>query len=418
MEKLMQPWEQRLSDLSKVLTRCGETYFEPDDFRLNVNQFLTIARTVTFIIQKHKHTLPDFDTLYTNTVMKDWANDDIMSWAKNSRNFIEKQGDLELYSTVQLTLLSSHFSSNDINVPILKKEQLGASISSLVQFARSRFPKDAADEMIIKIERRWVANSLKNRELVYTLTYIYSRLYTLCNSISKAAGGGVSDKLPEPTELDPVSNDVAITRYVKVSEPSLGALVNKRFEVDSEFKPAPELIALRDMRQKSRPDTLQKTVEFFSKLAEFNFKEYGDVLPMLMLFDENWNQLDFIATTFKDQAEKYIFWRSVAERAAYQRAFGLVWICECWIRNIQEQGSLPFRELPITGEQLYVIGADVTRKRRVIAWDIERGSTKTQSKLNRLSEKHNVSETVEFHFMDSILEAMISVRKSQSKVDS
>lgn len=41
------PWERRLKDLSHLLKCCIDTYFDPELFRLNLNQFLQTARTVT-----------------------------------------------------------------------------------------------------------------------------------------------------------------------------------------------------------------------------------------------------------------------------------------------------------------------------------------------------------------------------------
>ena len=57
MESFMtkKPWERRLKDLSHLLKCCIDTYFDPELFRLNLNQFLQTARTVTFIIQKNKN---------------------------------------------------------------------------------------------------------------------------------------------------------------------------------------------------------------------------------------------------------------------------------------------------------------------------------------------------------------------------
>lgn len=67
----LKPWEKRLSDLSHILQSCAHTYFEPDLFRRNTNQFLQTARTVTFIIQKNKATIRDFDRWYGGIISGD-----------------------------------------------------------------------------------------------------------------------------------------------------------------------------------------------------------------------------------------------------------------------------------------------------------------------------------------------------------
>ena len=88
---LMRPWERRLRDLAQLLRNCGETYFSPDLFRQNTNQFLQTSRTVTFIIQKNKADTPGFEAWYKTNVLQPWSNDPVMSWAKDARNVIEKR---------------------------------------------------------------------------------------------------------------------------------------------------------------------------------------------------------------------------------------------------------------------------------------------------------------------------------------
>ena len=95
---IMKPWERRLKDLSQLLRNCETTYFEPDLFRMNANQFLQTSRTVTFLIQKNKDSIIDFNSWYQAEVITPWKDDTVMTWAKDSRNKIEKQGDIAYLS--------------------------------------------------------------------------------------------------------------------------------------------------------------------------------------------------------------------------------------------------------------------------------------------------------------------------------
>jgi len=101
------PLERRLKDLAHTLRNCEETYFEPEVFRMNTNHFLQTSRTVTFIIQKNKESIPLFDNWYGLHVLNAWASDKVMTWAKDSRNKIEKEGDLDLHSELSATLIFS-----------------------------------------------------------------------------------------------------------------------------------------------------------------------------------------------------------------------------------------------------------------------------------------------------------------------
>ena len=112
-------------------------------------------------------------------------------------------------------------------------------------------------------------------------------------------------------------------------------------------------------------------------MAQLIFEHCGNHIPMLALYDKNWNQIDFMSTAFSDQADKYIFWRNAADRAFYLKAYAMVWTSESWVR-VKADDARPISELPIIGEQLHVIGADASGTQHVATWNIARTTgTKT-----------------------------------------
>ncbi len=66
-----------------------------------------VSRTVTFIMQSNKSSFNDFDDWYQGYIEK-WRPDSFMTWARDSRNVIEKQGDLSLYSEVRGRIVASY----------------------------------------------------------------------------------------------------------------------------------------------------------------------------------------------------------------------------------------------------------------------------------------------------------------------
>ena len=200
---IKKPWERRLKDLAHLLNSCASTYFEPELFRLNLNQFLQTARTVTFIIQKNKRDITEYDTWYPLNVIDKWKNDPLMTWAKNSRNTIEKQGDLEMYSDAKATLLFSYIEEQDIEV-ITKEQLLGINIKRLVRLAQKKLPSGTLDAAVIKSERRWVANTLKDFELLSALTIIYSRMYDCCKSLGLHLGASIDESITRPNDFDSI----------------------------------------------------------------------------------------------------------------------------------------------------------------------------------------------------------------------
>jgi hypothetical protein len=163
----MKPWNRRLKDLSLLLNNCGKTYFEPELFRMNANQFLQTSRTVTFLIQKNKNSIPFFDSWYLNTVVNTWSYDVVMTWAKDSRNKIEKQGDINYFSTPIVTLVISYFHREDISIiPKEDRDALWLNINKLIKFVKPKMTEEAYDNSVLRIERKWVANSLPSWELL------------------------------------------------------------------------------------------------------------------------------------------------------------------------------------------------------------------------------------------------------------
>lgn len=150
----MKPWERRLCDLAQLLRNCGDTYFSPDQFRQNTNQFLQTARTITFIIQKNKSFIPNFDGWYKLNVFQPWQNDIVMSWAKDARNVIEKEGDLEMQNTLRASVLYSYESEEDITIEVTRKELLQASIEQLLKLARNALPPGIIASAVLKTQRR------------------------------------------------------------------------------------------------------------------------------------------------------------------------------------------------------------------------------------------------------------------------
>lgn len=406
----MQPWERRLRDLAQLLQNCSETYFSPDRFRQNTNQFLQTARTVTFIIQKNKSDIPDFDLWYKNNVLKPWATDPVMSWAKDSRNIIEKEGDLDMQSTLHASVLYSYESAEDMVVETTRKELLKADIDKLCRVAKSKLPPGIADAAVLKIERRWIANSLPGKELIYSLTYAYARLHEVCSALASHLGSALEDTVPHPTTMDPSANDVARTRFIKFRKPGIGRNRSVWITADPKYRPPPALIKLKEeLASSPKPISLSEVVAKHAKMAKVMFEHNGNHIPMLYLYDKNWNQVDMMSTAFNDQAEKYLFWRNVANRATYLRAFALVWTSESWLRDIKGHQDQPIRELPIVGEQLHVIGADASESQKVIAWNIVRSSGERLPILELLEPEALDKQPGHIFFIKPVVAAMKSV---------
>ena len=151
---------------------------------MNANQFLQTSRTITFLIQKNKNSIQFFESWYLNAVVNSWSSDVVMTWAKDSRNKIEKEGDINYYSTLLVTLVISYFHREDISVITKEgRDALWLNISKLIKLVKPKMTEEAFDNSVLRIERKWVANSLPDWELLQAFSYIYSQQYRVCDSL-------------------------------------------------------------------------------------------------------------------------------------------------------------------------------------------------------------------------------------------
>lgn len=368
----MQRWERRLSDAAHALTNCGETYFEPDLFRRNVNQFLTTIRTVTFLIAKDKANIPDYDKWLSSAIGKYWSGDEVMLWAKESRNYIEKEGDLELFSSLSVALVYSYFAENDESIEIGRSELLGGGIKKLMRLAEAELPHGVREAAAVKIERRWVANTLPNHELLQSMIYVYSRYRQACVDLAHYLGAISSPTIPTAESIGEGEVHQRRVSYVKFSDKASYSKLTHRVEIDRTVTP-PNWLKNIDM---TRPN-----FEIYAEMAEQSFLHHGEHMAMVFIFSENGTLIQHLAFTPFDQVDKFIFWRDLGERIVYLRAESLIFVSESWTRK--DPGLLtPIAQAEIVGERLHVHEIKRTGEVSHRAWDIKRAGDQVGLEIN------------------------------------
>ena len=410
----MHPWERRLRDLAHLLNSCGESYFSPDLFRRSTNQFLQTSRTVTFIIQKNKASVPGFDNWYKETVLQPWADDRVMTWAKDARNVVEKEGDLDMQSTLRSSVLSSYLSETDMVLETDRHDLLKANIERLLKLAAKVLPSDVIDTAVLKVQRKWVANSLPDCELIYALTYAYTQIHRVCEALAEHLGLTLDASIPDPTEMDPAVNDVAKVRFLKFGSPRFLKQSRKRINADPNFRPSTELLRLRNEIGAAPPTSLADIVQAQEKMARFAFETNGNILPLLMLYDSDWKVIDCTTPAFSDQADKFLFWRDAADKAFYLKAHALTWVSESWVRERKDRSGQRIRDLPIIGEQLHVIGADAVGAVEMVKWDISRRDPTGSRTLVPVTDQHPSNQPGRMFFIEPVVAAMKMVRANKN----
>lgn len=391
-----------------LLHNCSSTYFEPELFRLNTNQFLQTARTVTFIIQKNKDSINEFDTWYQNAVINSWRNDELMTWAKESRNKIEKQGDLELNSSLDVSLIFSYFEQEDIKLKIGKDELLGYGIKKLVRLAQKSLPTGISDAASVRVCRKWVTVGLENWELLNALVYIYCRHYDVYQSLCYHMGISISPTVMTPNDASNYRELWRNPTYIKLRGLKSFSHSIETITYDTSSLNLEEFTSIMDKAgvAQERFNTHEGAKNYFFNLSKALFERDGFHISVVHLFDRQWTYVDMIGVQFEDQADKYIFWRSMAERVAAQNIGAIVWISELWHRSSKGYPNTAIRNLPILGEALHVEVFDYEGNYSVSGWKIERdlfGNNPTIEKLSDLIDP----ETIEMpNYLEPVSKAM------------
>ncbi len=273
-------------------------------------------------------------------------------------------------------LIFSYFEVEDIHLHLKSDLLLHANLKRLVRFAQKSLPSGISDAAIIRIERQWIASTLPNWELLKATNYIYARLFECCNSLAKHLQQPLSSSIRPPNSLEATREVSRHVRYFKLNGLASLSLQTETARRDEKFEPPQALLDIIQGNNGPREGeaTFAEIFELLCRMAVGTFNSYGNHVPMLHLFDSSWKTIDLLSTHFNDQAEKYIFWRHVADKIRNMKAHGLIWTCESWVRKIERGHSTPTRNLDIIGEHLRVVGVSKTGEYMERAWKIARDS--------------------------------------------
>jgi hypothetical protein len=377
--------DRRLDDTHRLWHRANDSYFDPEEFRVNLNSLIQTARTVTFILQKHKDKIPDFDTWYAphQAAMK---ADATMRWLIDARNEIEKEGDLATKSLVRAEIVASHLNE-------FPAEQVEAHLFDDPKKLFAQVPAFALKEQVLKhgflqVERKWVHDKLPDIELLEALAHAYGVMSKIVADAHTKIG------LPEPTITG--LEDCADTKHVDGRLPCMnspGEVRTLRFHLADGSRLSLGKKSMKmdfdeaEKRMMERygglPPATDEGNTPFEKMCHFYFnigrmmmgKDYYHD-PMTFLMKEG-KELHPMLTPARDRQDKYLLSRMIADEVKKIGADSVISIGEIWRAEVPLKDAVPFQYpgdlkqrkegLMLTGVtkqgEVFCLTADVTRER-------------------------------------------------------
>lgn len=316
---------------------------------------------MTFMIQKSKADLADYEVWYTQFV-KNVAPKPLMRWAVKSRNRIVKESDLELLSEAKIRWVANWITKKERKFtfpPRMSSNEMLAAI-----FSDPGNPRVG----VVSIFRRWVDKALPDCELLHATREVFIELCRLLHAGHAAAG--VNSCTLDEREPACVTADISVQPLACMDINS--SLRQEHLNLEDGFGIREVIHRIdRDDRQVERANrrygnfsvTASSPIEAAPQLLEaarmvLRKDKYCE--PMMWSYREG-KIVDMISPTFFDQNGKYLMFHRLADRVETLRADGVVLVIEAWwapgdVRDAQGF-VIPPREREDRQEVLHVAAA-------------------------------------------------------------
>ena len=325
--------------MHQLWQQAADTYFFPEQFRLNLQNCIMVSRTVTFIMQSNKSSINNFDYWYQGYIKK-WQSDSFMIWARDSRNVIEKQGDLSLYSEVRGQIVASY-------VGCAFTGWANSRLFSSNDAIRSSIPKEYLNSHVVQhgtliIERRWVANSLPATEILEAMAHVYGELQKATIDLTQRA------EMPLPrwlrNGLPHAMRALAMDRaaYVSLADGStygyrLFQKPKQNLEETTTMALEKRYGPLKKILNSRFGDTLQEQADYLFKLATVILLRDGYHVGIALLMGDG--EVTLVPLNFPDRSAKYVITRELAKYAVATGATSVFMINEAW--TVSENNAPP-----------------------------------------------------------------------------
>jgi len=365
---------RRLEDCRRHWHDTLDAYFDPEEFRRHLNVCIQDMRNVTFVLQKHKKQVEDFDLWYAPWQEKMKA-DIRMRWLVEARNKVVKQGNLELKSVAQYGLVAGYDENTipkfEVDIPPF------VNLDGVIDvFRKKGYPEEYFRVGLIRIKRRWVDIEFGEHELLGVMRHCWS---VLCSMLMD--GSNTDDRDDSLAVMDPppcMDSEHFLTSWYKINGDELTPVVcaGRQMEIDRAHG--------------------QKAVEHYGREpVQFDAKSACDfartvMKNAIMVMEKDGYHLTFFfmlkdgkplkmgRIDFEERSDKFLMMHQLAQEALRIGANGFITVSEAWTARLTEDSQFMYAEdAPDRGETLVVQVADAEGNQLMLQAVVRREGEKT-----------------------------------------
>lgn len=370
------PADRRLRDAFEIWRKIEAAYFEPDEFRRQLNSFFQEARNVTFVLQNNKKLIPRFAEWYVPWQER-FRADPMMQWSVAARNRITKQGDLDTQSLSVVTFFTDW--TDDLTRRFTAPPAVPST--TVLRQVLQKIPQErVSEESVVCIERRWQDSQLPDHEMLDATAYVLRQLFELLEDAHNFVAQDQSAKpcdqfqklqaLRQSSAIDLANADDSRkiwTRATNLSRIKYSLTQQALFDrnslddtqhlLEAHYGPAPALSELGESK------TLDDAVAAQLKVAKWLLAKDKKLIPTMLVKPVGNQQMIVLQVLMEDRAGKHIAIRRVASFLSRQDIEWVILVNEVWLASFDPRNPPPARhaiDFPDRREAIAVngVGAD------------------------------------------------------------
>jgi len=366
------PAEQRLSDCLSLWLETKDNYFNPNSFRISLNNCIQTMRNVTFVLQKTKHQFNNFEGWYGRCREK-MGKDKVMTWLILARNVIVKEGDLSTSSKLRISIVETWFAPPyiEIDVPPFTETR------DFIKFLAENNPNNVDLKVgLLRAERRWIDGQLKECELLEALSHVFVVLSDLLLDAHENLHYRENLlKCPWYTHQNPYKGQYVDCMKAQEWDRTIWLDLNTGQILRSAVSSVPvrEIIDYEEVKrhypdlqqhagQRKKPKDLKEEADILFEHAKTTLITDGFHVPIAMVGYPNGHR-DLVALQMLDRTEKHLAIRGLAADIERTGATSIVFIGEAWVSSTEDYRLTPVGvESPTLREALLLTAANAAGK--------------------------------------------------------